>query len=550
MQAIRYNVENLSVAPSGDHTEVRMSIDKSHINANLEDFIDNYGARKVLAKYTIMLNTPEIESLRQLMTAWIEQLRKSDSISDVMLASKQYGWVGKGFKYNGIYYGPDKSQTPTFVIDKTLDDMYKSVGDLPKWSACANHILSQHRPAAWCAVASAFAAPLTVFTGTSGSLLSIISRRTGTGKTTALKVALAVWAHPRRAMSSLDDTVNSINKKMGVLNSLPVYWDEVRGRADVQKFTATVFRLSQGKEKERLDANLSQRKSGDWATMLTIASNESLQDHLSHILGGTDAGAARVFELDVDTGLADGMNDAQARHFYRQLESNYGNAGVIYAQYLAAHHDEVEQLVKQVDSAMAEKLKSTSGERFWVATITTLVTGAMIANKLSLCQFNIKKLTTYLIREFRRMRVTLARENPVGGTHAKDMLTRFIHEQKDYTIISSIQARRTRAADNAVVYMDSERQPATIRLARDENTIRLLRQDFKSWVYDQEGAGGSHILRDLNAMGVKEIHGSIDAGTARGMGTRHRCLEFELVGEFAHLNANDGGDDNQNGDLG
>ncbi len=540
---IRYNVEGLEAAVHyGVGTDVKLRIGKTQVDANLVEFVDNRSVQLLLARYGLNLDTHELESLRKLMTSWMHQLRSTDSLASNSVSAKQYGWAGTGFKYDGVLYGADGSKTPTFTTDKGLDDVYTQAGELKVWALCANHILSQPRPAAWCAVASAFAAPLIKFTGTNGSLLSIISRETGTGKSTALKVAQSVWAHPRLAMSSLNDTDNSVSYKMGILNSLPAYWDEIRGRQDVQRFTKMIFRLSQGKEKERLTPTITQRKPGDWATMLTIASNEAIQDHMTHLLGGTDAGAARVFELTIGADIKDNMNDAQARHFYRALESNYGCAGAIYAKHLATNHEHVNAMVRQLDSALSAKLKSTSGERFWMATMATLITGAVLANKLDICKFNVQKLTSYLVKEFKRMRSVLAKENPVGGSRAIEMLTRFLHLSKDYTIVASTSLAA------GMIYMDSERQPATVRVARDEGAIRIIRKDFTDWIYEEEGAGSTQLLHELTQFGVLEVFGSIDVGTARGMNTRHRCLEIQTVGVFAHL-----GPDNpnaSNGDLG
>jgi hypothetical protein len=43
-----------------------------------------------------------------------------------------------------------------------------------------------------------------------------------------MAVAQAVWGNPQTATQQLDDTQNSVLKKIGTLQALPLFWDELK----------------------------------------------------------------------------------------------------------------------------------------------------------------------------------------------------------------------------------------------------------------------------------------------------------------------------------
>jgi hypothetical protein len=465
----------------------------------------------------------EIEQIRQLIMAWISQLRDNKGLTKLV---KKYGWVDEGFNYGGVLHKPDGTETPTFRVDPVLTTIYEPTGDLDPWKECANHILGQARPAAWCSLASAFAAPLIRFTGVRGAFLSIVSEESGTGKSTALRVAQSVWGHPTRGIAALNDTSNSVTERLGMLNTLPAYWDEVRGKEDVQTFLKMVFRLGQGRGKQRLTSSIQQRSVAEWETLLTVATNEPVRDHLAMTADNSDAGAARVFEIFANSIQDKSMNDAEARHFYNRLQTNYGVAGGIYAKYLASNLSEVEELVQQLDRALTTKLETSSDERFWVATMACLIGGASLANKLELCRFDTKLLTKYLVHAFYAMREGKSVSFKTGVDRAVELLGRYLHEKSEHIIIAKSLPQQGRNANSII--LDSLRRPALIRYCKDDKFLRVSARDFEEWMYQHSGAGFSSSTKQLIKHGAFKRRGRIDVGTAYATGTRLWCLDIPL----------------------
>ena len=128
-------------------------------------------------------------------------------------------------------------------------------------------------------MASAFAAPLVELVGSTSLVMSVYSHHSGIGKTTAMMLAQAVWGHPRTGMSTLADTTNSMMKKIGDLKSLPVYWDELRTKDQLEKVIDIVFQVTQGKGKARLNKDITQADAPSFTTMFVVASNYGICRH-------------------------------------------------------------------------------------------------------------------------------------------------------------------------------------------------------------------------------------------------------------------------------
>lgn len=521
---VRYKVREFeAVVDPGEDTHITIKIGSANIKSTLSMMVtDNRSLQGVLAKYGVTLDTHELEELKRLMNAWMQQLRESNQVTQGL---RKLGWVDKGFHYAGRLY-TDSGSTETKATDH-LFGYYQPKGKIDPWRECANHILSQQRQAAWCVIASAFGAPLINFTDIGGgTMLSIVSQDTGTGKSTALRVAQAVWGDPKQGMANLNDTANAIANRMGMLNTLPVYWDEVREKKEVQQFVNHIFRLVQGKEKARLNSSIQQREAGEWSTILTIASNDPLKDHLLQTVGNSDAGTARVLELRAEVINDPTMkNDAEARNFYGRIKNNFGNAGLIYAQWLANNPELAEATLQKVDQKISARLNSDTPERFWVATAASLVAGAQIATKLKLCNFDIPALYDYLIKQI-KVSKRQAREEWSNPTERSiTMVMRYMHEKRDY-LIHAESMPRPGNAKNAILPHEF-RNPAVGRIGHQDGVIRLLLEDFSDWYYEKDGAGATHIIENLLAVGAKKGRYGIYSGTPySGPGDRHPIIDI------------------------
>ena len=248
----------------------------------------------VVAGQGIVVRAAQTGELLEFIVAWITHLQSQRRTS----YASPYGWTDGGFAFGGNVHSPS-GLSPTGNPDEVLERQYTPCGDLDVWRHAACIITDQQRPSLDAILASAFAAPLVRFTGLDGLLACATSAESAVGKTTAQKVAQAVWGDPVTAAMILSDTENAAVAKMGAIKSLPVYWDEIKSEEQAQKFVDLAFQLSLGREKSRLSQGAEIRKSNSWQTMLLVCSNDSIVESIASQSKMSAAGVYRAFEWDV-----------------------------------------------------------------------------------------------------------------------------------------------------------------------------------------------------------------------------------------------------------
>jgi hypothetical protein len=526
-------------APSGVEKYEKAAIEMHEIQ-------NPQAAASALSRFGLHLRRHHVEHLNGVVHSFMQDLQRAGKLQPPI---QNYGWLkGGGFHAGGSVYGvPDYSGN--IKIDVNIADAYEPCGELAIWQECAGHILSQPRPACWVVLATAFGAPLMTFTGAEGALIACVSTASGTGKSTAVKVSQAVWGHPKNGVAHLNDTPNSVVNRLGILSNLPAYWDEIRGEQEVDGFVKFIFRLSQGKDKQRLTSDIKQRKAGQWATVMVVASNEPVREHIARTVGNSDAGAARVFEIYANPIKDPSFSDGGARAFYHRCETNFGRAGEIYAKFLGENKEMVKKRVLEYDDKLCRAFNTTGDERYWVATIATLLVGAIFANHLKITKFDISELQKYLFEQFKLMRSYKKAEFATGKANAADVLKQYLLLKTDFACWADRIPVRGMKKSAYQVKIASEKNPTIIRYATEDKVVRLATQQFKEWIYATRGVGAEEIIQDLVRMGGKLDQARIDTG-AKANGARLRVIDIPFTGEFSDLDASDTAPDVINGDLG
>ena len=525
----------------GVTTHIAFSYGPQGVQMELADFASSQATHTVLGQYGLHLTRFQIEQVNMVTHSFMQELRRQGKLLPPI---QSYGWVAGGF-HAGETVHSGKTDGRNIKIDPQMIQTYTPKGELQIWKDCVAHTLSQDRPSAWTTIAAAFAGPLITFTGAEGAMLVVSGPTSGTGKSTNLKVGAATWGHPKDSVAHLNDTTNSVSARLGVIKNLPFYWDEIRGKEDVANFVKLIFRLSQGKDKQRLTSQIQQRKAGHWSTLMIVCTNEPIREHIARTVGNSDAGAARVFEIPADKISDDGWSDGEARNFYRRVEANFGGAGEVYAAYLGANKKTIEAAVAKVDAAICRQYNTTGDERYWVATVSTLLVGASIANKLGLTTFDMPVFKKYLLTQFEQMRAYKAEEFATGHIRAVRLLKRFLMEKAENTCFADHIPKK---GQPGTMHQPADRPPTLIRIARVDKMVRISAKDFTDWVFEAEGAGGLAVVKELAQHGAIRTRGSLDAGSPKTTGARYMCLDVPFTGAFAELAMD--AEPNLNADLG
>lgn len=477
------------------------------------------GLSKYLSAKGFFCSDKEAKYLKEFFMAWIQKLQQT---KDRVISSNPFGWSvvdGKleGFSYGGRVWMP-KGDRPAANPDHVLAYQYSPKGDPAVWNELAKVVYGQNRPALNAILAASFAAPLVRFTGHPGLLLSAYSTESGIGKTTSMKCSQAVWAHPVMAAQGLDDTGNSVLKKMGQIKSLPVYWDEIKSEEQVKNFCSIVFTLTGGREKTRMNTDTTLRESGSWQTMMISASNESLIDPLIKKTGSTTAGIYRLFEYQVAKPTGPTGDVSAVQRLVSKIEDNYGWAGLAYAKFLGANFEKIEDEISDLQRELFAEVNATQDERMWIGTMTAVLKGAQYANQLGLTQINIDELKAFLIDTLEGMRAEI-KKSPTDMNDELSLstiLAQFINSTRQNTLITNrTWLARGKPPKGAIqVLNDPTRiQRLGVHLSTEDKLLRISSSFFSQWMAENGHSRKVFLDRMGKEYGVEVKAGRLAGGT-------------------------------------
>lgn len=490
------------------------------------------GAKDGLSKYMcskgFFVGDKEAKYLKEFFMAWIQKLQKT---KDCVIAAQPFGWSivdGKidGFAYAGRVWG-ENTDRPAANPGGALHYQYGPKGDPAVWNELAQVVYSQNRPALNVILASAFAGPLVHLTGHPGLLLNAYSTESGIGKTTAMKCAQAVWGHPVMAMAALSDTSNSVLGKMGQIKHLPFYWDEIKSEEQVRNFCNIVFNLTGGREKSRMNTDTTIRESGSWHTLMVSATNESLIDPMAAKYKSTTAGLMRMFEYQVPKPDEKITDTSHVQRILGQLEYNFGHAGLIYAKFLGANHERVNDELKELESNLSHELEAEQSERLWTAVIAVVLKGAEYANQLGLTFINLDELKAFMIQTMQNMRGEV-QKSPTDLNEEmtlSSILAKFINSTRQNTLETNrTWVARGKPPKGVIQVLNdvSRIQRLGVQISKEDRIMRISSTFFSEWMADHNYSRKSFLDRMEKEYGVEIKAGKLGGGT-------------ELTSAFEHL---------------
>lgn len=507
---------------------------KRHQIALETSIIDTGDMRKSLQGQGMMIKGNEFKHVGVFLMAWVTHLQAQ---KNAIVSSAPFGWNYKGGKVDGFIYGgfhhSSAGERPAANPDPVISQQYRPTGEKQPWIDAAAMITSQGRPQLDALIAASFGAPLVEPTGQLGMLMAANSVESGIGKSTTLKIGQAVWGDPIRGMQSLSDTANSVIHKIGELRSLPLFWDELKTEQDTRKFVNITFNMGQGKEKSRLTSRASQRQSGTWQTLLVSASNESLLDMIEAQTRHTTAGIYRIFEYEVPPGVKGQINPMDAQRTVAKLNNNYGVVGNEYAKWLGTNYPRIHKEIGEYNADLLSRVGQSSEERFWIATIVTVVMGARYANELGFTTFDVDALEAFMIDTLNKMRGirSSAVVDMKDTNNVSNVISQFFQQMRAkntlFTNIARTGVGRPTPGSIKVLRDATRLEGIYVRVGMDDKVVRISSTRLTEWLHDK-GYSRSTIVRELtDQFGAKSIKGRIGSGTELAGATEY-LLEIDL----------------------
>jgi hypothetical protein len=439
---------------------------------------DTVKTKQFMGNYAFPLTgKSKADELGELMSSWLNKLTAAKAVKN---ASGSLGWQSDEsfcLGHNTIMADGSINESMTGQVDsENVRGRYRKHGKFENWQRAANHIAHQKHPELGAILASAFAAPLMRFTGNPGFLLSIVSNKSGVGKSTAMAVAQGVWGDPN-GINSINDTENAVSEKLGFLSSLPAYWDEIKGRRAMETMAHMAFRISEGRTKARLSPTGKMMPVKTWNTILLAASNASLIEHIQHADLHTDAGILRVFEIRVDID-----HTGQAPPLASDIFDNFGHAGEPYTQFLVKNREKLGPIINAMQERYKAELNAQSRERFWISGMSVLVAGAMFAKKLGLVDFDIPSLEAYLKDAVRSLQ--LMHSSAVLSVSPMEVLARYLDDTFSERLVTDVLVvgkGSVAGGGPRITYLPQRGKPEW-QMAKDSKQLLVPISRYKDWL--------------------------------------------------------------------
>jgi len=494
---------------------------------------------EVLGTRGAILTSNEKTHWTDLMATWLQKLQEENAVLDT---ADQLGWIERvddkdnksivGFASGGAAFFSDGSSKNSVVTanhkHKGIADYYTPVGLSEKWKESSAFLIEQGHDHIIAMLASAFAGPLVKFTDQSGCVISVVSNNTSAGKSLSLEAALAAWGNPKLGGMTLNDTPTSTKNKLAYLQNITAYWDEARGDEQTMKnFAQTVFQVTQGKDRERADRSARTIAAQTWHTMLVVTSNESIFDLTANMTGASDAGVYRIFELFVGDDERP-KKDPRIASMVSELQSNYGRAGEEYASFLAKNLPLVRRTVEKVKRKVEEHFHDEPSERFWVATMTSVIAGAMLANASGLTEFDIPKLWKYMQDKFLQLRVRVNKSRIT--TDPNELITAYMMQHMHEKLVTdTLRIGAGGKYEPQLVGNYSNLKKITYQIGKDQGIMRVNKTDFLRWLYKTRGLRltGELASSFVKTVGMKERKTVLGAATQYAA-NRAMCLDFNI----------------------
>ena len=442
---------------------------------------------------------------------FIRYIRESVEIHEqrkcATVSFEQFGWKDErgrlAFLYGDRLYSSDDSDNGVSTTAISAELAYRAPwlrpvpgGSLSAWKQAVDSLMGRGSEGMSFTVLASFAAPLMrlLEVNEGGAVISLVTRHSGAGKSTALAGARSVWASDKRALDLVDiDTRVSKSVVLGVMCNLPVTFDEFQNRdpAVVAQFMVT---FTNGRDKNRADSQGHLiHSAASWQTLLLTAGNQSLVDTIK-AGGATEAPAMRILEMPVES--SGEFKQSELMALADVLAGSAGHAGDAYLRYLVQPQTLAwvrTKLPETVDEIM-EKCRFGKEHRFWARTLAAVGCASTIVNKLGLVSFSPDRIMSWAIDHFGEAGTTTSSAH--DRSSMLEHLAAFLNERIDEILhMPSAAQGRTHIPPIG----DLPRKKICARLEHDTMTCFVSEVELRRWLEANAGGGFSALVQELKA---------------------------------------------------
>lgn len=439
-------------------------------------------------------------------------------------------WGRTMFTKDGEIYCPPSSKSIVVA------GMMKEHGKYEEWEKIVARYAEPGFELHACVLLSAFGSMLNYYTYEDPVWIHLVSSDSGTGKTTLTNVINSIWGEPLSMKLTVLDTVNAIEKRRVVFNSMAICQDEITNLPP-EKLSMIAYAQSQGREKLRLNSGSQEIVNTDRRTNNLITNGNV---HIADALGVYKTNAAGEFARLVEIPFAPLPSVMTGEDHFGKILYNYGLAGPRYARWLVAHEQELQARVDFERTRFQREFRSVSKERNWVAlTATTFAAGKILQDELGMLKmFDLNKLYRAWTDHMRLIR-TNVESQIVAHRH---IIGDFLNENIANIVIpdANVAATIAQSPATATLYGRKNEREArnkmVVRWEKHTNTMFVSQTELKSYCLKR-----NHSFVDLVAYyrSTKEFKNIVVKALGEGTGVVSapiKTLAFDTsVGDFKEM---------------
>lgn len=339
-----------------------------------------------------------------------------------------------------------------------------------------------------------------------GVTVSLYSRETARGKTTAIKSALLAFGDPNalsRDSSATGSTALARIAKMSLHGTVPIGLDEM-GDLPVMDVARLISAIANGSGRERADKNGGLvTTNGSWALVALIAANKSAREMASVAQADSDAIQFRMLELNVgDVSEFDNETRAQHNLDWSSVRSRCPGAlgAIIHRGICELGTVGVGKLVTECVNRASKEVGAGQSARFQYRILGAILALQMILKRRGLQIFDTKTLvSTFKDAYAAGLEFIEQKLLPTGGL---DLLTRALNDLQPHTVVTDKETRITGFSRQYDIPRGGRiPDPVLARHIHTTNTTYLSCVALRDWCH-KHGISDVDIVRTAKAENV------------------------------------------------
>jgi hypothetical protein len=457
----------------------------------------------------VLFNKNQTVHFQMLLRSYMEELKQRRGLTNL------YSSMGWKANYNEFVIGSTLLRRDSngniasehinlaSAIGKVTDDMYGAQGSLQEWINFTRILETADLKLHKFLIGFSFATPLLKISGLKGLILSLYGK-TGGGKTLGQYMMQSIWGNPDTLHFGGKFTQNGLFSRLALHGNLPMTVDELT-MLDREEAGDLIYWTSQGRDKARLNRNAEERAIKEWATTMTVSTNESLHSMLYAGGHATDAKLARLLEFNVHPHPLFTQGSQVGRQIHAFLMGNYGHPGQAFMrQLLPLGVDAIKAMLEHAITEFPKKygVHFSGDERFWEIGLVLSDLGNQLAKEYGLILYDHQDATEWALGELKSMKSSAA----TNRMDAFDALGEFINENMDATLTVMHTPGQKPMRDNnrpyiADILVRYDLYRKSYDGSFDSGTVLVERTKLRKWL-SQRGYDYKQFVQEFEAEGI------------------------------------------------